>query len=146
MLRLFPAPPNGRRHRTDNGRKLRVLFVVDGRGWILICLRVRGSLPLDVAGNGTSAFGGRAEVVSQCLFRKMELAIFDGMVDAQVLAESEPPAFDPEAGADQLELDEEVNKAGPLQQERVSGCLQEQAVEIQIHLQKLPDDGVLFGK
>ena len=99
-----------------------------------------------MAGNGASALSGRTEVVSQRLLRKIELAISDGMVDAQVLAESEPAAFDPEPGADQLEFDEEVNEAGSLQQEWISGCLQEQAVEIQIHLQKLPDSGVLFGK
>ncbi len=56
-----------------------------------------------------------------------------------MLAQAEPASLDPEVGADQLEFDDEINEAGAFRQQGISGGLEQQAVEFQIHGEDLAD-------
>jgi len=67
-------------------------------------------------------------------------------MDPEMLAKPILAPFQTKQGADQLEFNDQVDKAGPVQKQWISGGLQQQAVELQIHLENRPNGGLSAGK
>ena len=74
-------------------------------------------------------------MLCQCAFGGSQVSVQDRVDDPEVLAQPKPALGNGVKRADELELDDEVDKTGALLEERVAGRPDQEAVEAKIDFQ-----------